>query len=609
LKLKLHLDDYLTAMGGVGLLRMQNWAHRNLGTVPPHTHPSSPIQIREDHLEIDTAILPHVPEWFFRYLMAQYSVSAREERRLKFTSVPLKDQMDRLKNTIQDNFKKLSKYFEGAEELRQMQECLECVKEMSVEQAAAELPAVRDQFLKLLRTDRFEEKLTLNVIRSILHNVFFGQVSFLQKTMSNFNLKQHICKMKEDYVDPLLFDIRLHELLKETIPPAEKHRLIVQHLQDAASPIHKRWFRELKKIDPEEVESYFERQLKCSFEEEWLATHFFEEKIFVPLGVSSANAYNFSWDLEAQSLPISSWIRFVLFLSPAGLTPFTKFINDSFETYYSFVMQDGSPALIHLANESLINLEQNETFDRLIPKIVRREEHKAKQEIRPDIQIIEFFADYGSKKTVMHYYHVPRHMLHYFEDDAVNKMHTIWDRSLRDPFLHLVMENTDPIRTIWNYLQKVVRGKARPDSARNALMERWKIKRLKEGKHPMNDAGIIHYTFKEGQRVRDGLKQLSDARASQTDYVSGGEKRAAGIAHRLLNSAKAGNRQQFLDTVIRLYLQVKLPVPTVLLNVLHEKNIDFESLSGAFITGLLSDDDKRTDQSDKQAENESAANL
>lgn len=608
MKLKLHMDDYLTAMGGVGLLRMQDWAHRNLGTVPPHTHPSSPIQIREDHLEIDTAILTHVPEWFFRYMMEKYSVSAREERRLRHTSAPVKDQMDRVKNTIQDNFKKLSKYFEGAVELRQMQACLERVKNMSVEEAATELPVVRDQFLTLLRTDRFEEKLTLNVIRSILHNVFFGQVSFLQKTMSHYNLQQHIDKMKEDYVEPLLFDIRLHELWKEPITPAEKHRLITQHLQGSKVPVHKRWLRELKKIDPEETESFFERQLKCSFEEDWLATHFFEEKIFVPLGVSSANAYNFAWNLEVQSMPISSWIRFVLFLSPAGLTPFTKVINDSFETYYSFVMQDGSPALIHRANDALLSLEQNETFERFIPKIVRREEHKAKQEIRPDIQIIEFFADYGSKKTVMHYYHVPRHMLHYFENDQINKMHTIWDRSLRDPFLHMVMENTDPIQTIWRYLQKVVRGKARADSARNALLERWKIERLKEGKHSMNDAGIIYYTFGEGQRVRDGLKQLSDVRALQTDYVSGGEKRAAGIAHRLLNAAKAGNRQQFLDTVIRLYLQVKLPVPTVLLNVLHEKSIDFESLAGAFITGLLSDDDKRSGLSDKPSgENESAA--
>ncbi|WP_018130447.1 hypothetical protein [Effusibacillus pohliae] len=612
MQLKLHMDDYVTAMGGIGLLRLQEWAHRNLGTVPNLHHPSSPIQMNEDHLLVDPSVLTQIPEWYFRFLLDHYSIFKREEKRLceigNFKYHTVKEQVDKLKDSINQNLNKLSKYFSDTEPYKLMQECLENVKRLSVEEAKTGLTGWRDKYLELLKTDMFEEKLTFNFIRSVVLKNFFGQVSFLQKTMSHFNLQQHIDKMTEDYIQPLLFDLRFHELLYRNVPASEKYQAVLQHLGQSNQSIHRRWSRELKKRRPDELESYFREQLRCTFEENWLATDLFEEKIFVPLGLSSGNACNFSWDLVNHPTPISSWIRFVLFISPIGLTPFTKVYKDQFETYYSFVFQDGSPGLMYKANEALRNLEQNESFESLIPKLVKRERHKAKQESKPDIQILEFYSEYDNKKTVMHYYHIPRHMLDYFERDDVNKLHTIWDRSLRDPFLQLVMESVDPIQTIWLHLQKAIRGKANPQSIYNALRERWKINCLKEGR-TMKQSSFIYAAFMEGRQVREKLKNLSDDLSERTEYVSGGEKRAAGIAHRLLNAVKAGNKQQFLDTVIRLYLQVKLPVPSLLLNVLHEEKIDFASLSGAFITGLLSDKNNTVDDQAEQSEQQPVQSI
>lgn len=612
MQLKLHMDDYLTAMGGIGLLRLQEWAHKNLGTVPDLHHPSSPIQKKQDHLLVDPSILPQIPEWYFRYLLDHYSIFKREEKRLRvigdFAHHTVKDQIDKLKNSIKENLKKLSKYFSDTEPYRLMQVCLDHVNGFSVEEARTSLADWRDKYLELLKTDFFEEKLTFNFVRSVVLKNFFGQVSFLQKSMSNYNLQQHIDRMTEDYIQPLLFDVRFHELLYKNLPASEKYQAVLKHLNQSDQSIHKRWIRELKKRKPDELESYFRQQLRCTFEENWLATDLFEEKIFVPLGLSSGNAYNFSWDLENHPTPISSWIRFVLFVSPIGLTPFTKAYKNQFETYYSFVFQDGSPDWMYKANEALRNLEQNESFERLIPKLVKREQHKAKQESKPDIQILEFYSEYDSKKTVMHYYHIPRHMLGYFEQDDVNKLHTIRDRSLRDPFLQLVMESVDPIQAIWSHLQKAIRGKANPQSIYSALRERWKINCLKEGR-TMKQSGLIYAAFMEGRQVREKLRDLSDDRSERTEYVSGGEKRASGIAHRLLNAVKAGNKQQFLDTVIRLYLQVKLPVPSLLLNVLHEEKIDFASLSGAFITGLLSDKNKTLEGQAEQSEEQPAQSV
>ena len=103
----------------------------------------------------------------------------------------------------------------------------------------------------------------------------------------------------------------------------------------------------------------------------------------------------------------------------------------------------------------------------------------------------------------------------------------------------------------------------------------------------MKHHGHIKAMFNEGKTIRDKLYDRAGQQREATEYASGGDKRVASVAYRLLNAAKAGNRKQFLDTTIRLYLQVGEPVPGLLLNVIHEEKLDFDSLSGAFITGLL----------------------
>lgn len=115
-------------------------------------------------------------------------------------------------------------------------------------------------------------------------------------------------------------------------------------------------------------------------------------------------------------------------------------------------------------------------------------------------------------------------------------------------------------------------------------------------------SGLIYHVYMEGVKVRNALEKRANLQSETTEYVAEGGKRAAGIAHRLLNAAKAGNKQQFLDTVIRLYLTVGEPVPSSMLNVLHEKRLDFASWSGAFISGLLSDG-KMQENADERAEN------
>jgi len=617
MQLKLHIDDYLTAIGGVALMRLQDWAVTNLVEWRDLRLEERPIRLKADHVEVDSSVLDHLPCWYFRYLMDKYSAKRREQERMRSLLASgyqsSRDKLSRLKDSININFTKLSKYFPDSPKITTMKQLLDEIKSIQTDETDEKMESIAERYLDLLSDEQFEERLTLNVLRSFLHNTFFGQTSMLQKTLSNANLQEHIERMQRDFVEPVKLDVAIRHWLETwPEPTADSQKALVDLLRSSNRNPYKRWSNEIRKLKPEEIHAYMNTKLRCSFEEEWLATIHFEEMTFAPLGISGA-LVNFNWEHVHHQMPISNWIRLLLFMAPAGLTsftrykqmPFTSFNKDEFETFYCFVYRDGTPDMIYGDNEALDDMEHNESFERLIPKLIERETFKAKRKLQPNIQILEFQSDISKKKTVLYDYHVPRHVLIYFSSGKSNlsNMH----RPIREAFLKLILESIDPISVIWNYMQSVIQGKGSSYSAYLAIRERWIIEQLKkEGLREMDaalqrKAGYIYYISQEGAKIREGLERRADKQSESTDYVSSGRKKAAGIAYRLLNAARSGDKQLFLDTTIRLYLSVGEDVPISLLNVLHEDKVDFATWSGAFITGLLGGDQKES--ADEQAEN------
>jgi len=617
MKLKLHIDDYVTAIPGVALMRLQEWAVANLPEWRDIRLEERPIRLKADHVEVDSSVLDHLPKWYFLYLMHRYSVKRREQERLRSLLASSyqtpRDKLSRLRDSINNNLKKLTNYFPNSPKITVMQHLLVEIKSIKSEPTDEQMESIVERYLDLLSDEQFEERLTLNVIRSFLNNNFFGQTSMLQLTRSSLNLQGHIEYMQRDFVEPVKLDVAVRQWLDTwPEPTADSQKDLVDLLRNSDRNPYKRWGNEIRKLKPEEIHAYMNAKLRCSFEEDWLATIHFEEMTFAPLGISGA-LVNFNWDHTHHQMPISNWIRLLLFMAPAGLTsftrykqmPFTNFNKDEYETFYCFVYRDGTPEMIYGDNNALDNMEHNESFERLIPKLIERETYKAKRRLRPNIQILEFQSDINMKKTVLHDYHVPRHVLVYFGSGRSNLHHM--HRPIREAFLKLILESIDPMQVIWNYLRSVIQGKGYPYSAYLAVRERWIIEQLKkEGIREMDaalqkKAGYIYYISQEGAKIRRGLERRADKQSESTDYVSSGSKRAAGIAYRLLNAARSGDRQLFLDTTIRLYLSVGEEVPISLLNVLHEEKVDFATWSGAFITGLLGGEQKES--ANEQADN------
>jgi len=76
-------------------------------------------------------------------------------------------------------------------------------------------------------------------------------------------------------------------------------------------------------------------------------------------------------------------------------------------------------------------------------------------------------------------------------------------------------------------------------------------------------------------------------------YKASGKKKVDSIAYRMLNALKAGNRTAFLDTVFRLHVSEGEEISPVFMDIFKSEGLDFETIGGAFITGLLGKDFKR----------------
>ena len=64
------------------------------------------------------------------------------------------------------------------------------------------------------------------------------------------------------------------------------------------------------------------------------------------------------------------------------------------------------------------------------------------------------------------------------------------------------------------------------------------------------------------------------------------ENKLSGISYRLLNSIKAGNKNEFMDSILRIYLSVDLPVPKNMLESIREEKLSFSQVGHSFLTGL-----------------------
>jgi CRISPR-associated protein Cst1 len=589
MKVELRMGEWMVTMGLVGLYRVFEYGLKN-GIIDQQYRHS--ISVRPRGLELDTDVLPQLPKAYFLYLIDEYSVAKRdsEKLRLYMNQAEKEEQfsyaLSAIKKTITDTGKKVLKYFPN----EPLENVLETLKQIKKPEHLDQLAACVDIFKATLFKEKINEKLTLNYFKAAILKAFFGQVSFLNVSKNSLDLQGHIQEFQKDYIMPVQRDLQLEKVLASAASSDEVMSFLDKY---SDYPTFKALKRAWKKKTLQDIHHDVKNTLStCLLLSNRLAFYNFEEMIFSPIGVAKNNAFNFNWNLEEhQPKPISSLAKLVLFFAPAGAAIYLKkegFNEQSeYRMYVGFVQSDATFSEILQKNNHFKQMkQQKEPFDRIVSKLIQSVTKEAEYVV-DHLFFLEFSSDYDSKKTHLHYYHLPLYLANYFTHHR-GKLDYIQPYEYREHFVQYVLRGADPARVIYFYLRDCIEKGYSHIGPYIAVRERNRIIQLKKGVKDMSSTDKrVYALYRSGQEIRKALEQAGASKASDR-YSASPNKKINAIAYRLLNAAKAGNQKSFMDTLFRLHMSAEQPISPIFLNALHERDLDFATVANAFIAGLLS---------------------
>ncbi|MCD8510978.1 MAG: hypothetical protein LRY73_14700 [Bacillus sp. (in: Bacteria)] len=161
-------------------------------------------------------------------------------------------------------------------------------------------------------------------------------------------------------------------------------------------------------------------------------------------------------------------------------------------------------------------------------------------------------------------------------------------RDLRDEFLRAVLKGLDPKAIVLNYLRASIENSFHALGAFHAVRERKRILESRMGgKEMANYDKLISYIYYRGVDLRKVMVSGREGSNADGSYRASGRKKIEGIAYRLINATKAGDKVAFMDTVFRVYMSAGQEIPSVFVEGFKEDGLDFETIASSFIAGLL----------------------
>jgi CRISPR-associated protein Cst1 len=595
--LRLYASDWLMSMALVGLQRLYTYGEKN--NIIPDEHRRT-VRETDSGLEIEPAALGYLPQIFFSYLIDEYSIAERDYERLQKNlkygknKDRFSDAFASIKKTITDSTKKILKYFTDTPAETALQDIQNRLKEIKHHDQLEQLEVCIDDYYNVVKQKEINNKLTLNYVRSLILNPYFGQVSFLQRAKSHWGVTEQVSLFCKDYILPIQNELQLLEIVDK----AEKAEDILAFLDKHAnyqpfSTLKRVW----KKKDIAFIRNYMREEVpECALVMGQPAFQNFEEMMFSPLGVSASNSVNFFWDLAyKQPLPLSSLARLLLFCVPVGTTMYYR--KDGFDEqgekrmYAGFVHSDENFQEIFRKNEHFKRLKkQSEPFEKIISGLVRGVRKESEYTMQ-HLFFLEMSAE--GKRTLLDYYHIPHYLAKYFQEYG-EKLEHISPYEYREHFIRNALQGIDTKHVIFKYLRHVIKNGGSGLGVYIAVRERHRIECYKRGEKDMKkqDNRVAAF-FNSGRDIRRAFEQAGKAGESEDTYSASAGKKVTGIAYRLLNATKAGNKDSFMDTLLRVYMSVDKPIPTVFLHAMHEREMDFATAANAFIAGMLSSENEK----------------
>ncbi|EQE38504.1 CRISPR-associated family protein [Clostridioides difficile CD40] len=578
------------------------------------------IFIMEDYIEFDSLFLENFHEYYFNYFMDEYDVSKRIKKNIDYSINFIKSKPDRIKDgikKIKDSVKqqndKIKKFDE--EKFNLIKEKLDSMSKIKSYDEFDSLESLVDETIDIFKIKSINDRLTANLYKYVVQDNYFGQVSFFNVAKAKLDLDGLKQVMFNDYLRQIIYFGELEDLLEENdydklknylndrlnsiakdINEKKVSKSSINTIEKIMKEINKNFIKKNKSI--EDIKEYMDSLEVCEMCGLYKGIlDEYSESNFAPLGVSTNNARNMFWNQEYVS-SICDVCKLILFCTPAGATYTRKnyLINEENE-FYLFVNMDTSINELFERNNSLkaqksesSDSKDENPFNQLIKSIVEENTLKSEWQLR-NILFVEFKASIDSKKCKINYFNIPTYLAKFFTDKYANKkIQSIYDYKLKSNVLDLLLKNRDLKHLTNNILRNKVKNDMESNNKSNisgidcfrVVQLRVLINSYKKGVYKMDSKNL--------EKNDEKLKIIYYLGCDIHDYFvnKNSKNKIDGVSYKLLNSVKVGNKSDFMDTIIRVFMSAEKQIPAFILDIEIEKDLDFESIGHAFISGLIS---------------------
>lgn len=565
---------------------------------------------RDNYIEFDTNDLKNFHESYFQYFFNKYNIAKKIEERINqsFKNIKFYLEDDTNKKEIKDKLKTEKKYIKDflktqIEKVKKIDELVyekvwnayNELEKIGEKEDLEKLEELQNCLIQNFKKENVNQKMTLNLFKSILSNSYFGQNSFLNVVKNSLSYEEQKKLMYKDYVSNIvetgvLQDIlenkynwqELQELLKEK----QENELITKELQKIYENIDKKFIQKSKTI--EEIKSYikntvFESCSMCGNPE--CMTSNYTEGNFVPLAMSSDNAKNFFWNQNVKFL-ICDLCKLILFCIPAGVTTTIKTMKENNvykeKEMLTFVNYDTNVDTLLKTNDyftaqSKRDKTQYNPYADLILNIVEQEKKISEWELQ-NIFVVEFEAKYLAFSRI-EYFNIKRYVAKFFKNYSYLLIQ-IKDYKYRLQIVDDILKNKDFTRVINQRLREEIGKENRYGYHSYFATEiQYTLEILKKEERNVEEEikkanAKSHVMFLLGNEIHDKLKKENN------------ENKLDGYIYQMLNCIKTNDKNGFVDIAIRIIWSARKDIPEIL--VKNNENINWQELGHSFIAGLTS---------------------
>jgi CRISPR-associated protein Cst1 len=583
MKLRIYTSDWFYNLGVVGFHRIIRFAEENLGLVKEEYE----YKINENYIEFDQELLKDFHEYYFEYMFDSYNnyenVKEKIEKYLRNAKVEknYSNNLGYIKDQIKKNNKKIkdidTAVFEKSNSINLK------ISKIKQYEDYNKLVELCEYFLDILKTKKINKKITSNKFEKILHDNFFGQNSFLNISNSNKTIDEKEGILYKDYIKPIFETSYIDNILedKSTVNQEEIKLKKEENKGNEFQKIYK-WIID-KKNKITDFNSYINDNYSsctiCGGHRSYGSS--FTEGNFLPLGISNENRRNMFWNFN-YNYPICDLCKLILFCTPVGATDIYKTYMETGtledKHFYGFINMDiDIEDLIKYNDNFMLSKNKDAPIKELIINIVEELKEKSVWQLQ-NILYVEFNAIYrGGCK--LNYLNIPKYLALFFKH-KYDLLDSIKDEKFKMKLLDELLQKRDIKYSINDKLRELIKDERNYSyncylavQIRNVLNQYRGGNGMDEKKDQSKKLFVI---YQKGAEINKYLKD------------KGGENKINGIAYRLLNATKAGNKNEFMDSAIRTFMSAEKEVPSLFLDVINEKNMSFEEISYAFISGLIS---------------------